>query len=58
MTVGSCPRRSTAIRDEELTRLGGAGEGRLGEAAALLDGLVLDDTFADFLTLRAYGLLE
>ncbi|MBA2373868.1 MAG: malate synthase A, partial [Chloroflexi bacterium] len=47
-----------AIRDEELTRLGGAGEGRLGEAAALLDGLVLDDTFADFLTLRAYGLLE
>jgi malate synthase len=46
------------IRDEELARLGGAGEGRLGEAAALLDGLVLDRTFADFLTLHAYSLLD
>ena len=27
------------------------------EAAALLDGLVLDDAFAEFLTLRAYPLL-
>jgi malate synthase len=31
-----------AIRDEELARLGGAGEGRLREAADLLDRLVLD----------------
>ena len=46
------------IRDEELTRLGGAGEGRLAEAADLLDRLVLDDEFAEFLTLRAYALLE
>jgi malate synthase len=46
------------VRDEELARLGGAGEGRLGEAAGLLDRLVLDDDFADFLTLRAYPLLE
>jgi malate synthase len=47
-----------SIRDEELGRLGGAGEGRLAEAAGLLDRLVLDDDFADFLTLRAYSLLD
>jgi malate synthase len=46
-----------SIRDEELGRLGGRSAGRLGEAADLLDGLVLDDAFADFLTLRAYPLL-
>jgi malate synthase len=46
-----------SIRDEELSRLGGGGAGRLGEAAILLDGLVLDEAFADFLTLRAYPLL-
>ena len=45
------------IRDEELARLGGAGEGRLTEAADLLDRLVLDDEFAEFLTLRAYASL-
>ncbi|MEA2632577.1 MAG: malate synthase [Chloroflexota bacterium] len=47
-----------SIRDEELARLGGAGEGRLSEAAGLLDRLVLDDDFAEFLTLRAYSMLE
>ncbi len=47
-----------SIRDEELARLGGAGEGRLAEAAALLDRLVLDDEFAEFLTLRAYASLD
>src|SRR4029077_20347410 len=47
-----------SIRDEELDRLGGSGQGRLAEAADLLDRLVLDDDFADFLTLRAYALLE
>jgi malate synthase len=52
------PERYAAIRDDELARLGGAGTGRLAEAAALLDRLVLDDDFADFLTLRAYALLE
>jgi malate synthase len=45
------------IRDEELAALGGRGQGRLGDAADLLDGLVLDDQFAEFLTLRAYPLL-
>jgi malate synthase len=47
-----------SIRDEELARLGEAGEGRLSEAAGLLDRLVLDDDFAEFLTLRAYSMLE
>jgi malate synthase len=46
--------RYRAIRDEEVAALGGAGTGRLGEAADLLDGLVLDDTFVEFLTLPAY----
>ncbi len=46
------------IRDEELARLGGAREGRLAEAADLLDRLVLDEPFAEFLTLRAYALLD
>jgi malate synthase len=48
------------IRDEELASLGGraGGNGRLGEAADLLDRLVLDDEFAEFLTLRAYALLD
>ena len=52
------PARYTAIRGEELDRLGGSGQGRLAEAADLLDRLVLDDDFAEFLTLRAYALLE
>ena len=49
--------RYRAVRDEELERLGGGAAGRLGEAARLLDDLVLDDTFAEFLTLGAYPLL-
>jgi malate synthase len=50
----------TAIRDEELASLGGAdgGNGHLGEAAELLDGLVLDDTFTEFLTIPAGKLLD
>ncbi len=52
------PERYAAIRDEELARLGGAGEGRLAEAADILDRLVLDEDFAEFLTVRAYALLE
>jgi malate synthase len=49
-----------AVRDEELDALGGraGGNGRLGDAADLLDRLVLDDDFAEFLTLRAYSLLD
>jgi malate synthase len=44
-------------RDEELERLGGGRLGRLGDAAATLDDLVLSDTFEEFLTSRAYRLL-
>jgi malate synthase len=50
--------RYASIRDEELARMGvagGPGAERLAEAAALLDSLVLGDTFAEFLTLEAYG---
>jgi malate synthase len=49
--------RYGAIRDEELERLGGPRAGRLKDAWDLLDHLVLDDDFADFLTLRAYAVL-
>ncbi|MBA2720240.1 MAG: malate synthase A, partial [Chloroflexi bacterium] len=50
----------TAIRDTELAALGGAdgGSGHLAEAAELLDGLVLDDTFTEFLTIPAGALLD
>jgi malate synthase len=46
------------IQAEELPKIGGIGSGRLKEAVMLLDELVLSDTFAEFLTPRAYGLLE
>ena len=48
------------VRDQELARLGGptAGYGHLGDAPDLLDRLVLDDDFAEFLTQRAYSLLD
>ncbi len=46
------------IRAEELARLGGAGQGRLGLAAQLLDDLVLSPTFTEFLTLKAYPHLD
>ncbi len=51
------PGMYAAIRDEELTALGGRSSGRLADAAALLDSLVLSDDFAEFLTLGAYDLL-
>jgi malate synthase len=46
------------IRAEEVTRLGGARSGRLGDAADILDSVVLDATFADFLTVRASARLD
>ncbi len=52
------PERYAAICDEELAKLGGPETGRLRDARDLLDRLVLDDTFADFLTHRAYAILE
>jgi len=49
-----------AIRDQELAALGGpaGGNGHLGDAAGVLDGLVLDDTFTEFLTIPAGALLD
>ncbi|HET7182587.1 MAG TPA: hypothetical protein VFI15_10180, partial [Candidatus Limnocylindrales bacterium] len=49
--------RYRRLRDEELERLGGRSTGRLGAAAGLLDTLVLDDDFTEFLTLPAYDAL-
>ncbi len=46
-----------SIRVEELAKLGGAGAGRYGDAAKLLDRLVLSDSFEEFLTIPAYALL-
>ena len=46
------------IQVEELPKIGGIESGRLREAVQLLDALVLSDTFAEFLTPQAYGLLE
>jgi malate synthase len=46
-----------AVRSEELAALGGPAIGRLADAAGLLDRLVLDADFAEFLTLDAYELL-
>ncbi len=44
-----------ALRDDELAKLGGGG--RLTEAAALVDRLVLGADFTPFLTTEAYALL-
>jgi len=50
--------RYLATRSEELALLGGRATRHLADAADLLDRLVRDETFADFLTLGAYPLLE
>jgi malate synthase len=46
------------VKAEELARLGGPGTGRLREAAEILDGLVANEEFTEFLTLPAYPHLE
>ena len=46
------------VRDEEIEKLGGRESGELGQAADLLDSLVMGDDFADFLTLGAYERLQ
>ena len=50
--------RYATIRDEELARLGGREAGRYGDAAEVLDTLVLTDDFIPFLTIPAYGYLD
>ncbi|MCM2281116.1 MAG: malate synthase A [Bdellovibrionaceae bacterium] len=42
---------------EELDALGGSGRGRMGDAATLLERLVVAPSFPDFLTIPAYELL-
>ena len=46
------------LRDEELEALGGDGESRYGAAREILDGLVLNEEFTEFLTLPAYAYLD
>ena len=46
------------IRANELARLRGGEAGRYGDAVAILDSLVLDATFTEFLTLLAYRYLD
>jgi malate synthase len=46
------------IRAEELAALGGPGVGRYKEAAEILDELVLNDKFIEFLTFVAYPYLS
>jgi len=45
------------FRDEELAALGGPDQGRLRDAAEILDRLVLSREFVPFLTIEAYGRL-
>ena len=46
------------IRDEEMAKLGGREAARYAAAEDILDTLVLNDEFIEFLTLLAYPLLE
>ena len=46
-----------SLRADEVQTLGGEGAGRLGDAARLLDSLVLAPEFVPFLTTGAYELL-
>ncbi len=53
--------RYRAIREQELRALTGSAampEARFADAAALLDDLVLGETFAEFLTIPGTRLLE
>jgi malate synthase len=46
------------IRSEELSKLGGADHQRYGDAAEILDKLILTDDFIEFLTWIAYDYLD
>ncbi len=47
-----------SLRDDELDALGGRAESRYGDAVEILDQLVLNDEFTEFLTLPAYEYLD
>jgi len=46
------------IKAEELAKIGGIETGRLADAVKVLDDLVLNDDFIEFLTIPAYALLD
>jgi malate synthase len=46
------------IKAEELEKIGGVETGRLADAVTVLDQLVLNDEFIEFLTIPAYALLD
>ena len=46
------------LHAEEVSRLGGAGEGRVGAASSLLESIVLEPEFTEFMMLRAYEQLN
>lgn len=48
----------TQLRNEELAKLGGSNVERYEESAELLDQLILNDEFIEFLTFPAYDLLD
>jgi len=50
--------RYKTVRTEEIDKLGGLDVGRYRDAAEILDLLVLEDEFEQFLTLPAYGYLD
>ncbi|CAN5845744.1 malate synthase A [soil metagenome] len=50
--------RYMRVRDEELASLGGSEASRYAAAAAILDQLIVNDDFIEFLTLPAYPLLD
>ncbi len=50
--------RYKTVRTEEIEKLGGLDVGRYRDAAEILDLLVLEDEFEQFLTLPAYGYLD
>jgi malate synthase len=51
------PELYAELRDEELAKIGGRSEGRNGEAVDLLDELVTQERFEEFLTIPAYARL-
>jgi malate synthase len=50
--------RYRTVRDEALAQLGGPSANRYADAASVLDGLILNDDFVEFLTIPAYALLD
>ncbi len=52
------PELYQTVRDEELLKLGGPSEGRYREASEILDRLVLDPQFVEFLTFIANDYLD